>query len=311
MADFNSSLPIRTESNGDAAVKVVDGTTPAQALSVDAAGAVKAKLLDGAGTAVTSQASGGQQALDVGINVGGTQVDPRDVRALTSSDVVTANQGAANTAANGWPVKPTDGTNSQVFTAAGEATVSVTQPLPAGTNNIGKVELTDGTNTAAVLATGEVKVAVTQPLPAGSNNIGVVNAHISDATGTAFSGSNPLPVTISGATTGDEVLDFKQASAVAANATDTHTYTITAGKTLTLQHIQATGSGKIKVEIKLGTIGAEALKVVLFNSTSNPNVDYVFAAPQQLDDTMDVVVIVHNLDKQSQDVYSTIEGFES
>lgn len=139
MSDANSSLPIRTENNGDAAVKVVDGTTPSQALSVDSSGRVTAKLNDGTGNSVTSQANGAQRALDVGIDVAGVQIDPRQVRALTSADVVTANQGSANTAANGWPVKPTDGTNSQAFLATGEGKVSVTQPLPTGTNVIGSV----------------------------------------------------------------------------------------------------------------------------------------------------------------------------
>ena len=92
MSDYNSSLPIRTENNGDAAVKVVDGTTPAQALAVDASGRVTVKNADGAGNALTSQASGAQRALDVGINVAGTQIDPRVIRALTSSDVVSVVQ---------------------------------------------------------------------------------------------------------------------------------------------------------------------------------------------------------------------------
>jgi hypothetical protein len=53
------------------------------------------KLQDGSGNNITSQVSGSQRALDVGINVAGVQVDPRAIRALTSSDVVTANQGGA------------------------------------------------------------------------------------------------------------------------------------------------------------------------------------------------------------------------
>lgn len=328
MADFNSSLPVRTETNGDVAVKVVDGTTPSQTLAVDASGRA------------------------------------------------TANQGQANGGgAQAWPVKPTDGTNSQSYTGAGEAKVDITQPLPAGTNTIGSVKLTDGTNTASLTGAGEVKVDVTQPLPAGTNTIGNVNSNtrdgagtaitstlvnskqrldvdsaadgvsgsavpfattqvggsdgtnlhalstdtngklkvdIFDSTGTAFSPSNPLSVSVvSGLGGATEVLDFKQATAVAAAANDTHTYTITSGKTLSLQHIQATGSGKIKVEISLGTIGSEVLKIVLFNSTANPNVDYVFQAPQNMPDTQDVVVKITNLDKQPQDVYSTIEGYES
>lgn len=40
MADFNSSLPIRTETNGDAAVKIVDGTITSQALTVNADGSI-------------------------------------------------------------------------------------------------------------------------------------------------------------------------------------------------------------------------------------------------------------------------------
>lgn len=35
-------------------------------------------------------------------------------------------QGSPNTSANAWPVKPTDGTNSQVFTVSGEAKVIAT-----------------------------------------------------------------------------------------------------------------------------------------------------------------------------------------
>ena len=34
MPDFNSSLPTRTENNGDVAVKVVDGTITSQTLNI-------------------------------------------------------------------------------------------------------------------------------------------------------------------------------------------------------------------------------------------------------------------------------------
>lgn len=67
-------------------------------------------LLDANGDAITGQANGTQTALDVGVNVGGVQVDPRQVRPLTSADQVTvaasalpagastsANQSTANT----------------------------------------------------------------------------------------------------------------------------------------------------------------------------------------------------------------------
>ena len=96
------------------------------------------------------------------------------------------------------------------------------------------------------------------------------------------------------------------ATTVNAAANDTHTYTVTAAKTLTLQQIAASGSGKIKMEFKIGGV----TKVVLFNSTAAPNVNYVFANPQQVAAGVVVSMVITNLDKQAQDVYSTIEGVE-
>jgi hypothetical protein len=40
MSDYNSSLPIRTENNGDAAVKIVDGTITTRQLTVNADGSI-------------------------------------------------------------------------------------------------------------------------------------------------------------------------------------------------------------------------------------------------------------------------------
>lgn len=51
------------------------------------------------------------------------------------------NQGVGGSLPDAWTVKPTDGTNSQGYTASSEAKVSVTQPLPAGNNNIGDVDV--------------------------------------------------------------------------------------------------------------------------------------------------------------------------
>jgi hypothetical protein len=65
------------------------------------------------------------------------------------SGTVTANQGTANTAANAWPTKITDGTNTTAVKAASTAAaaadpsavvaLSPNSPVPAGSNIIGKV----------------------------------------------------------------------------------------------------------------------------------------------------------------------------
>ncbi len=50
------------------------------------------RLQDGLGNNVTSQTSAGQRALDVGVTVSGAHIDPRSIRPLTASDVVTVQQ---------------------------------------------------------------------------------------------------------------------------------------------------------------------------------------------------------------------------
>lgn len=67
----------------------------------------------------------------------------------SASSAITANQGTANTIANGWPVKVTDGTNTANVEPASEApdatdsalvvSISPNGTLPAGTNLLGSV----------------------------------------------------------------------------------------------------------------------------------------------------------------------------
>lgn len=292
MSDFDSSLPVRTENAGDVIAKLADATTPSQQLAIDAAGLIGSKMYDAAGTGLTSQANGGQQALDVGINVAGVQIDPRQIRALTNADVVTVEQGTSPWVVSGTVAATQSGTwtvglsEDHNYGAVGSNTLRAAAQIG---NATGAADFNNGATGAQTLRTAA--------------NLAVAGANV-----TAL---NPVPVSIVDAVAGStEVLDFKQAVAVAAAASDTHTYTITSGKSLVLQKIAASGSGKIKVEILLGTIGGETLKVVLFNSTANPNVEYAFGTPQRMPDTQDVKVTITNLDKQAQDLYSTIEGYE-
>jgi hypothetical protein len=92
-------------------------------------------LVDSVGNGISSQVSGTQRPLDVGVNVAGVQVDPRDVRVFTGTDKIQRVDGAGNVAPAGDVaarkvfVQPTDGTDNQDYTSAGEAKVSVTTQL--------------------------------------------------------------------------------------------------------------------------------------------------------------------------------------
>lgn len=76
---------------------------------------------------------------------------PVPVSGTITVSSTTANQGTANTVANGWPVRITDGTNVAGVAPASTAAVatqpaevvalSPNSPLPAGTNTLGKVEV--------------------------------------------------------------------------------------------------------------------------------------------------------------------------
>lgn len=323
MSDFNSSLPVRTETAGDVIAKIADATVPSQQLAVDASGKITVKLDDASGTGITSQVNGAQQALDVGINVAGVQIDPRDIRALTATDVVTAD-------------------------------------LAAGSNLIGKVTISQGGNDATVTAASALKVdgsAVTQPVsgtvtanqggapwsqnitqiigaaPSATNYLperltdgtsyydarqiraltatDVVSAHISDATGTAFSPSNPLPVVFE--VGGTSVCDYKDASSIAAGASDNHDYTVTAGKTLYLNMIQSSASGKAKMVLQVETgvaSGVFTTKGAQFNSTATSDMEFYLPSPVVVAAGVRVRVIMSNRDLLSQDLYSSIIGSE-
>lgn len=228
MADYNSSLPIRTENNGDVVAKIADATIPSQQLAIDSSGRVTAKFNDGTGNALTSQASGSQRALDVGIDVAGVQIDPRQIRSL---------------AASGDSVK----------------------------------------------------------------------SWIQDSTGNAINNANPLPVTISSATSGVAKVDYNTASAIAANATSNHDYAITSTKTLYLYKVFGSASGKLKIEVQTSPDGTTfTTRFVGFNSTANPviSMDLSIEGFPVTGAGSKVRVIRTNLDKQSEDVYSSIVGIE-
>lgn len=159
MADYDSSLPVRTQQNGDVVSKICDGTTNTQLLNVDANGKLSAKLFDGGGTAVTSQANGLQRALDVGINVLGVQIDPRQIRALTNSDVVKVEQNTSP-----WITK------DQADGPVAPGTVAAFSQLCGGQYNALGVTLTD-TQQAALQLTSDGKLLVSAAISSIGSNL--------------------------------------------------------------------------------------------------------------------------------------------
>lgn len=112
------------------------------------------------------------------------------VSPLSSSSIVTANQGSAAVLASAWPVKLTDGTNVNSFTANGLKVdgSAVTQPVSAAS-----LPLPTGASTSALQTTGNTSLA---SIATNTANIPTVGQKTSSASLPVVlaSDQSPLPV---------------------------------------------------------------------------------------------------------------------
>jgi hypothetical protein len=124
---------------------------------------VGAYLRDAAGNLITSQANGSQRALDVGINVAGVQIDPRQIRALTSADVVTVDQGTSP-----WITK------DQADGSVAPGTAASFSQLAGAVYNSSPITLTNGQQAALQMdANGALKVDLVTPISVATDLNGI------------------------------------------------------------------------------------------------------------------------------------------
>lgn len=236
-------------------------------------------------------------------------------------------------------VKVTDGTiTSQQLTVNADGSVNVTDnggSLTVDAVNLDIRDLVFATDkvdvSASVIALDATTLAALESITVqngagaaavniqdGGNSITVdaVNLDIRDLSHTQDSvkigdGTDFLEVNTDGSinvkvldgSPGVDTNDYNTASAVAANATSTHTFTSTGNFYLT--QIEASSSGKMKIEIKVNAV----TKFVQFNSTASPNMTIDIKQPPLATSGQTVTITRTNKDNQSQDLYSTICGY--
>lgn len=283
MADYNSSLPVRTEADADERIqsKLVDYTTPTQGATIDADGNLHIELHgnDPAGTDVVVKLAEDGSVIVGGVYSASDNTEPATIGVVAQERNATADPTRQNqqvTAVRGTTASTVVSLDVALHDSAGEV-IDGSNPLSV---DIASITGTDG-----------------------------LNVNIFDSEGDAFSLSNPLPVTITSASPGDALVDYNTTASVAKDATTTHTYTVPAATTLRLTRIQASASGKIKVEVKTGASGGTVTRFVGFNSTANPNIDFAIDAEAlELAATEVVEIVITNRDNLAQDVYSTSVG---
>lgn len=330
MSDFNSSVPVRTETTGPEAygliAKLADAGTPSQQLAINADGAASIVVKD---IAITAQTNDLKVTLDgeaVVLGAGDANI----------GDVDVVSQPARTHATDSMKVG--DGTEFLSITAEGQAEVAVTAALPAGTNNIGDVDVLTEPATAADAAAlpAVLKVvagydgAAVRPIATdASGNIQAdiltqpARSHSTDSMkvgdGTDFLAVNvdgSINVAIVQGLSGGEVHNYNTAAAIAGAATSNHDYIVTAAKTLKLFQVLFAASGKMKAELQVETGVAtntfNTLAVGFFDGAS-PNGgtgEFNLRQPIEVAAGVRVRVIRTNRANQSQDLYSTFIGDE-
>lgn len=315
MADFDSSLPIRTENDGDAVVKIADGAVPSQHLAVNGDGSVN----------VTDNGSS--------LTVDAVDLDIRDLSSTSDSvEVLQATHDSLNLNAN-IQVGNTDvgiANPVPVSDAGGSLTVDAAdldiRDLVFATDKVDVSDSVVALDAATLAALESITVqnaagASAVNIQDGGNSITVdaTDLDIRDVTHVSDSikigdGTDLLAVNSDGSINvvvqedvGTEIVDFDSAPAIASGVSSNHDQVFASASKLF--SVLASASGKLKIEVQIETGSATGIfntVIVGFNSTANPNIELPLAKYAAIPAGARVRVIRTNKDNQSQDVYSTI-----
>jgi predicted RNA-binding protein with PIN domain len=305
MSDFNSSLPVKTQSAGDVIVKVADATISSQQLTVNADGSIK--ITDNGGS----------------LTVDAINLDIRDL--VSSQDSVEARQ-ATHDSLNGnmtIQVADVDVSNANpvpVSDAGGSLTVDGTvsaSNFPATVDtNYGTVGASTPRSAAQIgNATGAANFnagatgAQTLRVEANQGAAALVASSwpvkVTDGTDTLLVNTDgSINVVVSGEADGTEVVNYTTSAAVAAAASVNHDYTVPGGVTFYGEEAWMSASGKIKAQLLVNG----SVIYTGFNSTANPNIRIPLEHLVKAAATQVVRITITNTDNQAQDVYSTLLG---
>lgn len=300
MSDFDSSLPVRTQNDGDVVAKIADASTPSQQLAVNADGSIN--ITDNGGS----------------LTVDATDLDIRDLAFAT--DKVDVSGSSVDVTATDLDIRDLAFATDKVD-VSGSSNVAVTDGGGSLTVDATDLDIRD-----LAFATDKVDVSGSSVTVSGSVSVTATDLDIRDLDATqdnvaisdgidslAINADGSINVNITDSTPGTPVNNYNTSASLAAGASSNHDYTVTALTILNFNQVWAAASGKLKIQVQIETGVATGIfntYFVGFNSTANPVIDLDIDNPPAVAAGVRVRVIRTNLDNQAQDVYSTIGGFE-
>jgi hypothetical protein len=235
---------------------------------------------------------------DVNIADGGNSITVDGTVAATQSGTwniatVTALTGISNDVniADGGNVISIDDAGTTVSIDDGAGSITVDGAVTVSATNLDIRDLTSASDSVEVLQDTHDDLNVN------------ANLQVSD---TDVSTANPVPVYQVNAISTNEKDDYTTSSALGIGASVTHTYTVPALKTWSLDKIYASGSGALKYEIKAGVAASETTRYVGYTSAVNKQGLFDINGKIEVTAAQTVLVVITNRAFGAQDVHSTI-----
>jgi uncharacterized lipoprotein YehR (DUF1307 family) len=311
MSDFNSSLPIRTENDGDAVVKIADATTPSQQLKVESDGSINVNA-----TATDLDIRDLVFATDK-VDVSGSEVS-LDATTLAALENITVSATDLDIRDLAFATDKVDVSGSEVSLDA--TTLAALENITVSATDLDIRDLAFATDKVDVsgseVSLDSTTLAALENITVSATDLDIRDlSHASDSIKVG-DGTDFLAVNTDGSINvvmqedvGTEVVNYDTTAAVAGGASDNHDLVFASASKL--YQVFASASGKLRIEVQVETGSATGVFntiAVAFNSTANPNIDLTLAKYRAIPAGARVRVIRRNGDNQAQDVYSTIVG---
>lgn len=331
MADFNGAKPVQTVRDNEFKIILVDGASGEAATKKLSILAIGDSLSGAHGVMVFGKDNSGN-AIELPIGTAGLKVEASDldirslvfatdsvdvsgssitvsatdldIRPLTNADVVTVEQGTSP-----WVVSATDLDIRNLDKA--------TDSVSAEISNTVTVQATDLDIRALAFATDTVDVSGSS-VTVSATDLDVRDlTHVSDSVkvgdGTDFlainsDGSLNVNVTLPGG----KICDFKTSATVGVNAEVLHMYVVTNGTKFNGNSLLVGARGAVRVRFGISNDGLvmSTVKGVYFQDPKENRSQEIDCFELIGDGTKAICVAISNLDGQSSDVYSTLQGFE-